>query len=96
MNVKQQIFGRLITNKTYLFDKYDIKQLALFGSIARGDYNENSDIDLLVEFNTPVGMAFIDLGDELEHLLDKTVDLVSKGGIKEKYFRSIERDLVYV
>jgi predicted nucleotidyltransferase len=57
---------------------------------------ENSDIDILVEFTKPVGIEFIDLADELEKMLKSKVDLVSKNGIKPKYYEAIKKDLIYV
>ncbi len=50
----------------------------------------------MVDFSEPVGLAFVDLADELERLLRMKVDLVSRGGIKPKYFAVIEPDLIYV
>ena len=57
--------------------RHHICKLALFGSILREDFGPNSDIDILVQFepgHTP-GFAFIDLQDQLTHLLGHTVDL---------------------
>ena len=73
-----------------------LKSLAIFGSYSRGDQKESSDIDILVEFNGKIGLKFIDLADEIERLLGKHVDLVSKNGVKKKYFESINADLIYV
>jgi hypothetical protein len=70
--------------------------LALFGSYSRNDYNNQSDVDILVEFDKTPGFEFIDLADELESLLKTKVDLVSRNGIKPKYFQFIEKDLIYV
>jgi predicted nucleotidyltransferase len=82
--------------KPGLSDRYFVDSIGLFGSIVRNDYNENSDIDIIVTFNRPVGIEFIDLADELEIKLNRKVDLVSKNGIKEKYFRVIEPEIIYV
>ncbi|MCU0370188.1 MAG: nucleotidyltransferase domain-containing protein, partial [Bacteroidales bacterium] len=73
-----------------------IKTISVFGSFARGDNNENSDVDILVEFEKPVGIEFIDLANELESILHQKVDLISKTGIKPKYLKIIEKDLHYV
>jgi predicted nucleotidyltransferase len=70
--------------------------LAIFGSYARNQQTEESDLDILVEFNRPIGLAFIDLAEELEHILKLKVDLVSKKGLKERYLKSIEQELEYV
>jgi predicted nucleotidyltransferase len=76
--------------------EYGISRMAVFGSISRGDETPESDVDLLVEFSRPVGIEFIDLGNTLEKELGRRVDVVSRGGIKDKYFKEIERDIVYV
>jgi predicted nucleotidyltransferase len=90
------IFEILKKHKSELEDKYGLSQLAIFGSYARRQQRENSDVDILVEFNRPIGLEFIDLAEELEQILQIKVDLVSKKGIKKKYFKSIETELAYV
>ena len=82
--------------KKSLFQKYPIKELAIFGSYAREEQNPKSDLDILVEFHSSVGSEFIELGDELEELLDIKVDLVSKKGIKPRYLEVIKKELVFV
>lgn len=96
MICKGDIFKILEQNKSLLFSRYPIKSLGLFGSAVRDDFNETSDIDILVDFNRPVGIEFIDLADTLEKILNQKIDLVSRNGIKPKYFREIEKDLMYV
>ena len=86
----------LNVQKAHLFQKYPIKSLAIFGSYARNEQSENSDLDLMVEFNDTIGSQFIQLGDELEDYLGFKVDLVSRRGIKERYYKSIKSDLIYV
>ncbi|MBM2815399.1 MAG: nucleotidyltransferase [Ignavibacteria bacterium] len=86
----------LDANKQILFGKYSLKSLAIFGSYSRNEYNEKSDIDILAEFIAPVGIELIDLGDELESLLQQKIDIVTKNGIKQRYFKYIEKDLIYV
>ena len=70
--------------------------MAIFGSFSRNEENENSDVDIIVEFNDKIGLGFVDLANELEELIDLKVDLVSRKGIKKRYLNSIEQDLVYV
>ena len=76
--------------------EYPIESIAIFGSYARDEQTEGSDLDLMVEFNDTIGSKFILLADELEEALGLRVDLVSKAGIKERYFNSIKSDLIYV
>ena len=86
----------LKSNKQRLTDKYGLSLMAIFGSYGRGQQTESSDIDILVDFQRPIGIEFIDLANELEKLLKIRVDLVSKNGIKPHYFEHIEQDLNYV
>lgn len=77
--------------------KYHVRSLGLFGSVVRKDYSPvSSDIDIIVDFSKPVGIEFIDLANYLEKILRKKVDLVSRKGIRNRYFEKIERDIVYV
>lgn len=91
-----EIKSILAEHKQEFEKKYKVKRLGIFGSVARGEAVANSDIDILVEFNYPVGMEFISLALELENMFQDKVDVVSRGGIKEKYFKAIEPDIVYV
>lgn len=91
-----EIKSILQSNKPYLQEKYKIKELGIFGSQAREKSTGKSDIDILIEFKESPGLKFVDLADELEELLGKKVDLVSKNGVKSKYLKQIEEDLVNV
>lgn len=83
-------------HKPALVKRYPISELGLFGSYARGDFNDKSDIDILVDFNSSVGIRFIDLAHELEDLFQTKVDLVSRKGIKPKYLPFVEKNLIHV
>jgi hypothetical protein len=64
--------------------RYHVRELALFGSVLREDFRDDSDIDILVEYepNAPVGLyEHFDLGEELARLLGRNVDLISKRGL---------------
>jgi hypothetical protein len=87
----------LLTNRSFLKEKYSIKSLAIFGSYVRGDQTEKSDVDLLVEFEgTPGGFAFIYLANNLEQLLGAKVDLLTLRMIQHNPYlkKSIEEDLL--
>jgi predicted nucleotidyltransferase len=70
--------------KPELIEKYHISTLGLFGSIVRNDFNASSDVDIIVDFTQPIGIEFIELADFIERKIKKSVDLVSKKGIKQK------------
>jgi uncharacterized protein len=91
-----EIQGTLKNNKERLMKKYGLNFLAIFGSYGRGQQTEESDIDILVEFQKPIGIEFIDLANELEKLLKIKVDLVSKKGVRPQYLKQIEQELNYV
>lgn len=91
-----EIKSKISGIRNTLIAKYHLKNIAIFGSFARNEQNESSDIDIMVEFSEPVGVEFIDLANELERILQRRVDLVSKNGIKEKYYKVIQNELSYV
>ena len=92
-----QIINILTNQKKELEKKYPISELALFGSYARGDYNEHSDIDILVDFNERIdGFDYIRIAHELEDSLQYKIDLVSRKGIKPKYLPYVEKNLIHV
>lgn len=96
MLTTEQVVQLLKTKKPELQNRYPISELALFGSYARGDYHENSDIDILVDFYGSVGIEFITLAHELEDLLKTKVDLVSRNGIQPRYLNAVEKNLIHV
>ena len=66
------------------------------GSIVRDDFSDKSDVDIIVSFSKPIGVEFIDLANFIESKLNKKVDLVSKNGVKPKYFHQFESEIIYV
>lgn len=96
MKSLHEIKSTLSEHKAHLFSEYPLKSLAIFGSYARNEKSGESDLDLMVEFNGKIGIRFIDLADEIENLVGFKVDLVSRNGIKEKYYQSISTNLIYV
>ncbi len=90
------IQNKLKQLKPGLVSKYHVSTIGLFGSVVRNDFTNESDIDIVVDFSEPIGVEFIDLADEIELMLKRKIDLVSKAGIKPGYFRAIEPEIVYV
>lgn len=88
---------RILTElKPQLIEQYHVSSIGLFGSIVREDYTAASDVDIIVDFDRPIGIEFINLANLIEHKIRKNVDLVSKNGIKKNYYQSIEPEIVYV
>jgi len=96
MRTIQEIRTTLSNHRDHLYQAYPIKSLAIFGSYSREENSADSDLDILVEFNGNIGIRFIDLADEIEDIVGLKVDLVSRNGIKDRYFKAIDPDLIYV
>ena len=86
MQSLNEIQTKLSSRKDELFKQFRIKNLAVFGSLARNEQTKDSDLDILVEFDQSVGIEFIDLANYLESILKIRVDLVSRNGIEPKYY----------
>ena len=96
MGTLVDILSVLRRERARLFAKYGLKSMAVFGSATRDDFRPDSDVDIMIEMGAPLGIEFIDLADELEGLLERKVDLATKGAVKPWYMVTIERDLTYV
>jgi len=96
MSTAEDILKALRRERKRLFASYGLKSMALFGSATRADFRPDSDVDIMVEFQRPIGMEFIDLAEELERIISRKVDLVMRTAVKPHYMRYIERDLIDV
>ena len=86
----------LSLNENILRTKYHVQELLLFGSISKGNYNDYSDIDLLVSFNEPVGVGFLELVIFLNSILPRNVDLLTMNGVKKRFFEEIIKQSVKI
>lgn len=91
-----EIQRRLAGARADLARRYPIRRLGLFGSVARGEAGPGSDVDVLVEFSGPIGFEVADLALELEALLGRRVDLVSRRAIPARMWPHVEHDLLDV
>jgi predicted nucleotidyltransferase len=97
MKTRQEILAILRDKKSELASRYGVSQLALFGSYARNEQNEASDIDVVVEFEKPIsGLSFVSLAEAIESAIGIRADVVPADGIKPRYREFIGKDLVYV
>ena len=97
MTSLSQIQTTLSSHKAEFFDLFRVKTLAVFGSYARNDQSNDSDVDVLVEFEGVVTYdAYFGLQAYLQALLGRTVDLVTEGGLKPRARQNVEKDLVRV
>ena len=83
MKRKEVILDILKQELPYLKEKFNVKSIGLFGSYIRDEQTKTSDIDLLVEFDSPVGFfKFIELEDYLSDKLGVKIDLVTPDALK--------------
>jgi hypothetical protein len=77
--------------------QYGIKEIGIFGSFVRGEAKEDSDVDILVEFEKPIGFfKFLELEEYLSNLIGRKVDLVSKKALKPHIGKYILEEVVKV
>lgn len=96
MRTLNEIKAVLQDHKEELRLNYKVSRIGVFGSFARGEQNEKSDIDLLVDFYEPVGWEFIDLIEHLESILDMKVDLTTTPALKRQIRDTVLEELVTV
>lgn len=100
MLTKETITKALREKYPYLAAEFGVKRIGLFGSYAKDAANEDSDIDLVVEFERPIGFKFIELAEYLERLLGRRVDILTPAGIGgiriPAVARRIEESVLYV
>jgi len=82
--------------KPELEKNFHVSSIGIFGSVVRNESSSESDVDIVVDFDQPIGISFIDLANLLEEKIETHVDLVSKKGIRPQYLSSIEKEIVYV
>jgi len=95
MTNKNQIITFLKQNKKQIQEKYKVNKIALFGSFARDEANQDSDIDILVDMS-PSFDNFFDLKYFLEDEFKTTVDLGKEKNMRLFIKNKIQEDLIYV
>ncbi len=94
---KDTILKKLHAHREELATRFGVKVLALFGSVARGEAQPDSDVDILVEFQGPATFdSYMDLKFFLEDLLGCKVDLVTRKALKPHLKPYVEREAIYV
>lgn len=93
---KNDILSKLRELKPTLNKEYAVKEIGLFGSFSNDSFSENSDIDLLVELERPIGWKFFSLELYLEKIFDRKIDLVTKNALKDQIKDSILKQVNYV
>jgi len=84
MITRNDILIKLKDLKPILYQDYSVKQIGLFGSFSDDSFTDDSDIDLLVEFEKPIGWKYFSLEIYLEKIFGRKIDLVTKNALKEQ------------
>ena len=94
---RENAIKKLREIKQLLRSNYRIKRIGIFGSYIRGEENETSDLDILVEFDSPIDIfKFIELEETLSEKLGIKADLVSKQALKPFIGEKILKEVIYV
>jgi predicted nucleotidyltransferase len=97
MKKTENLLSKLEENLPHLRQDYGVKSLGLFGSYLRGEQKSDSDVDILVDFDEPIGLLkFMDLELHLTELLGMKVDLVMKTALKPGIGKHILSEVTYV
>ncbi len=96
MKSLEEIIRLLQEAKPELVARFGVQRLAVFGSCARGDQREESDVDVLVEVDPSIGLRFVDLADEIEKRLGVKADVISRRAISKRNWKVIEKELIDV
>ena len=87
--------ARLRDLKPELERRFGVRRIGVFGSVARGEEDAGSDVDVLVELEEPIGWELVDLQDRLEEVLGRRVDLVTVGALRDEVSSTVMREVVF-
>ncbi|MDX2032334.1 MAG: nucleotidyltransferase family protein [Blastocatellia bacterium] len=97
MKDKNQILDLLREHRGEILRRYAVRDLFVFGSVARDEARDGSDVDLLVEFDGPATFdGYMDLKFFLEDLLKMPVDLVTQKGLRREIRPIVEKEAIHV
>ncbi len=97
MKTLNEIRQVLSVQKPSLCTKYQITELGVFGSYARSEQTEVSDVDILVDYETPPTLVMlVELRDYLSQLFGLKVDVVTKSGLKSRIRERVLAEVVYI
>jgi len=100
MVTKNNVIKVLRNSLPHLNNEYGVKRIGLFGSIMKGQADDKSDVDVVVEFEKPIGLRFVEFTEYLEQLFGRKTDVLTPAGISgirdKKIANEIKDTVVYV
>jgi predicted nucleotidyltransferase len=90
------ILERLDELKPFLQKEFSVKTIGLFGSFSDNSFSDESDIDILVELEKPIGWKYFSLEIFLEKTFGRKIDLVTKNALKEQIRDRILKQVKYI
>jgi len=96
MKTLEEIKRILAEHKSEIREKYGIVIVGIFGSYARGEQKETSDIDIIVELDRPIGLDFYEFWDYIENLFGTKVDVLTLSALKQKtlLWENVKEDIL--
>jgi predicted nucleotidyltransferase len=97
MHQTNEIIEKVRGMQQELYEKYHVTRIGIFGSFSQGGQTEKSDLDLVVEFERPIGMmAFVHLKKQIAERIGIQVDLVTPDGLHPLIRNAVMREVIYV
>jgi len=98
MKTLEEVKKILAEHKDEIREKYRVVILGVFGSYAREEQKETSDVDIIVELERPIGLKFYEFWDYIENILGTKADVLTLSALKQKtlLWEKVKEDIIYV
>lgn len=97
MKTLEDIKQTLAQSKPLLWENYHITKVGIFGSYARGEQTEQSDVDVLIDYEqAPTLFKLVELRNYLSELMEMKVDVVTKNGLKPRIRDRVLSEVIYL
>ncbi len=97
---KNELLETIRQQIAYLNEEYGVKRIGVFGSFAYGNATDSSDVDIVVEFERPIGLKFVEFSEYLEKMIGRKTDIITQAGINgirnKRIAQSIQESITYV
>jgi predicted nucleotidyltransferase len=93
MLTQKEIITILKKELPHLEAFFGVNRIGIFGSYSKGIQKEESDVDIILEFEKPIGLKFIELSEYIEKLIGKKVDILTPAGIHSIRLKEVAEDI---